>query len=177
MSFKTPFVLLNNYEPIANEEILFKSKMLDLLNSNPNCFERTCLHAHFTASAWVINKDKTQVVLLHHKKLNRWFQPGGHADGNINLWEVACKEMEEETGITQFLNNNKNIFDIDIHTIPAHKEVPTHNHYDVRFIFIVPNKTTLLQNEESNELCWVAMADIEKYTSEKSILRMVKKCS
>lgn len=176
MSFNLPFTLLHSYHTNNEDEILYKNKMLELLQSHPNCFERSCLHAHFTASAWVINQNKTHCVLLHHKKLNNWFQPGGHADGHINLWEVACKEMAEETGITQILNENKIIFDIDIHTIPTHKGVQAHEHYDVRFLFIVPNETTLLQNEESNKLCWVPMADIENYTSEKSILRMVKKC-
>ena len=113
------------------EEEKFISLFLELLKSD-RCFHRDFLPGHVTGSAWIVNKDRTKVLLVHHAKLNRWLQPGGHADGEEDVLNVAHREAEEETGVKKFTVLQNSIFDLDIHTIPARKDFPKHQHYDIR---------------------------------------------
>lgn len=175
MTHQNLYDQIYNYQPHFKQEITFKNRMLGLITQYPNCLERSCLHAHFTASAWVINQAKTHCVLLHHKKLNRWFQPGGHADGNSNLWEVAKTEVAEETGLDLSAFSPSQIFDIDIHEIPERSNVPKHFHYDVRFLFVLPGLNKLTQNHESNQVKWVDLQEVKTFNTDESILRMVEK--
>lgn len=166
---------LENYNSIYAEEEGYKSRFLDLLFFD-NCFERSLLSGHITASAWVLTPDYLKVALLHHKKLERWLQPGGHADGDENVQRVALKELEEETGITDISPIADSFFDIDIHQIPERKGVPEHDHYDIRFAFVANNPGQLKKNEESNEVAWIDIEALEKYVGEDaSVLRMKEK--
>ncbi len=166
---------LLSYEPFSDAEKQYRDKFLLLLRV-PKAYSRESLEAHFTASAWVIDQRANKVLLLHHTKLDRWLQPGGHADGDENLLRVALRELEEETGITN-VSYSKEIFDIDIHKIPARKEVPEHYHYDVRFLFISNgNEFDLKRNEESLDVKWFDLDEVSSITNgEVSIQRMVEK--
>lgn len=169
---------LTNLAPQTPEEEVARRAMLDLLK-DPSCFERRCTKpGHFTASALVISADNQRVLLLHHRKLNLWLQPGGHADGDQNLEFVAKKEVQEETGLTDLevvpdsLGNR--VFDLDIHEIPARKSDPVHQHFDVRFLLRCrPGSEELTPNHESNDIRWFQRDRLP--TQEASILRMVDK--
>ncbi|UXP32511.1 NUDIX hydrolase [Reichenbachiella agarivorans] len=166
---------IENYQSKYPEEMIYRGRFLDLL-SYDDCFERSLLFGHITASAWVLNPSKDAVVLMHHKKLDRWLQPGGHTDGDEDVVRVARKELEEETGLRNVLLLHDGIFDLDIHPIPARKEVPAHEHYDVRFVFVTLTPDELTKNEESNQLAWIPLTDISSYVAnEISIMRMVEK--
>ena len=166
---------LENYKPSDPKEQMFKKEMTELLKFD-NCFERTLLHAHFTASAWVVDRKNRKALLTHHAKLNRWLQLGGHADGLSDMPAVAFKELIEESGSTNFRFIDKAIFDIDIHRIPERKNVPEHDHYDVRYVFEGDAKYPLKKNHESKELAWIPFADIaNKVNKNESILRMLNK--
>src|SRR5579885_626286 len=145
---------LNNYKP-SPEEQLFKNNMIDFIEQYENCFERTLAIGHITASAWIINKENTKALLMHHAKLDKWFQLGGHCDGNPNVLEVAIKEAQEESGIQNIMPVNTEIFDIDIHLIPANAKEQAHYHYDVRFLLRVMSDEKIVQNNESKELRWI----------------------
>ena len=161
------------YTAIFPKEEEYKSEFLTLIQDE-DCFLRSRLAGHLTASCWVLD-DNGQVLLLHHKKLNKWLQPGGHADGEEDLLAVAKKELEEETGLVHFSVNTE-IFDLDIHTIPQRKNVPEHFHYDVRFLFIATDPDEIQKNHESTDLKWVKLTAVnELCRGEESILRMVKK--
>lgn len=166
---------VENYLPYDQTEKKMCDRLLQFITEHDNCFERFLLIGHVTASAWIINDQKQEVLLLHHKKLGKWLQPGGHCDGNENVFEVAKKEVLEETGIDVGMQKEE-IFDIDIHLIPERKEIPAHEHFDIRFKFVLGESQAPIQNHESNELKWIPMATISTLTSEPSILRMVKKC-
>lgn len=166
--------LLENYTSNFIEENLNKNRMLAFLSSCDNAFDRSNINGHFTASAFVLNKDKTKFLLMHHRKLNQWFQPGGHADGNSDLLKVAIKETLEESGISNILAINEDIYDIDVHLIPANSTQVAHYHYDVRFL-LQSNNDTLIKNEESNALAWVPLNSYEKYSINNSVIRMIKK--
>src|SRR5579871_4499535 len=125
--------LLENYVPTI-QEASYQKKILFFINQYPDCFERSLKVGHITASAWLLNKDNSKALLMHHKKLGIWVQPGGHCDGNPDVLSVALKEAQEESGIQAIEPLSLSIFDIDIHAIPAIKTEPAHYHYDIRFL-------------------------------------------
>jgi 8-oxo-dGTP pyrophosphatase MutT (NUDIX family) len=156
------------------EEEKFKASFLDLLNQD-RCFHRDHLPGHITGSAWIINENKTKVLLVHHAKLNRWLQPGGHADGEENVLNVALREAQEETGVKEFKLLQQEIFDLDIHPIPARKDFPEHLHYDVRFLFEANEKDEIIVSEESHDVKWISLNELSNYNPETSIQRLAKK--
>lgn len=167
---------LIEYSPQNTEEIKFKLKMQKLMDSlGELSFRRESIEAHFTASAWLIDIQKGEVLLLHHKKLNKWLQPGGHADGVQDLQKVALKEVSEETGLTQLKPFVRGIFDLDIHLIPEYKDIPAHHHYDVRYAFSVIDGENTQINNESKAFKWLSLDEVPKFTDNTSILRMMRK--
>ncbi|MEM7551065.1 MAG: NUDIX hydrolase [Bacteroidota bacterium] len=167
--------LILELESGFEEEERFKSRFLELLQTNQNCFYRKSLERHITASAWIVDEELENALLIYHSKLNRWLQPGGHADGNEDLFSVAKKEVIEETGI-DYRPKLKSIFDIDIHTIPEHKGIPKHDHYDVRFLMAVSKDTSVQRNNESKDISWKPLEVISKSPEiDRSIKRMIEK--
>jgi len=145
------------------------------VTEQPNCFNRELNVGHITASAWITDADVRCALFTHHKKIGKWLQLGGHCDGNPNVKEVALTEAQEESGLSYFQLKQSNIFDVDIHLIPAHKTVPAHYHYDIRFWLIADAKAPLQISNESKDLKWLPVDAIEQYNKEASIMRMVEK--
>lgn len=138
-------------------------------------FHRETLEGHFTASAWLVSADGERALLMLHRKLGRWLQPGGHADGEADLPGVALREAEEETGLRD-LEVLPEIFDVDRHVIPARGQEPEHWHYDVRYAVVARGSQDFLVNEESLELAWRPVVDIATDPSlEGSLRRMANK--
>lgn len=167
---------LSAYEPMNQSEKAFRERMLFLLDHHDNCFERSLLHVHFTASAWIVNPEMTHCLLTHHAKLDRWLQLGGHADGDANLQNVCLKEVREESGLTDIRLFNGEIFDIDIHLIPERKGIPAHDHYDIRFLVIATLQEALQFNHEAKDMKWIELQEVYNLTeANDSIQRMVNK--
>ena len=175
MNRYTLIEMLKNYRPEAQEEIFFKDRMISFIKENQNCFERSLEIGHITASAWLLNKDGSKALLMHHMKLDRWFQLGGHCDGNPDVLAVAIKETQEESGIIQISSVSENIFDIDIHLIPENKKEKAHYHYDVRFLLQVTSNEEIIQNNESKELRWIGKDSSALPTQTPSVVRMFNK--
>lgn len=167
--------LLDAYDPFHPEEIQYKHDMLHFVKNNARCFERSLETGHMTASSWLVSQDGSQALLMHHTKLNRWLQLGGHADGHSNLLEVAKKEAREESGITHIEAIAAEIFDIDIHLIPENLKEKAHYHYDVRFLLQVKSFERVQGNHESKELLWISKDPSGLPTKETSIVRMFTK--
>ena len=164
------------YQTPFPEEKKFIHDFLTLLNDEADCFKRTLKTGHVTGSSWIVNNTKDQALLTHHKKLNKWLQPGGHADGNENIVSVAEKEAKEETGLSSLVLLSPDIFDIDIHLIPSNAKEEKHFHYDIRYIFEADNKETLIISNESKQLKWIPFSALSTYTRQnQSILRMAEK--
>lgn len=108
-------------------------------------FNRTIPEGHFTGSGLVMSTDGAAVLLLHHIKLHRWLQPGGHGEaGEISGETVASREVAEETGLVPRLHlTAPRPFDVDIHTIPARKTDLEHQHLDLRYLFVADPSETL----------------------------------
>lgn len=167
--------MLHEYHPSAPEEIKAKETMLNFIKEHDDCFERSLAIGHITASAWLVNKEQTHALLMHHTKLDRWFQLGGHCDGDPDVLRVAVKEAQEESGITHIAPLSDTIFDIDIHLIPANSKEQEHYHYDVRFLLQVTSDEKVVQNGESKELRWIGKNRDELPTNELSVIRMFNK--
>jgi 8-oxo-dGTP pyrophosphatase MutT (NUDIX family) len=167
---------LTQYGSSHPEELFFVAQFKFLLQ-HPRCFYRDHLPGHITGSAWITNQRHTKVLLIRHAKLNKWLQPGGHADGIENILSVANKELKEETGISDAHQVQHSLFDIDIHQIPASPDFPAHYHYDIRFLFMAQESDLLNANHESLDIQWVPLSAIETYSTEKSVLRMKDKLS
>lgn len=116
-------------------------------------FARTNLAGHFTGSAFVVSADGKRTLLLHHAKLGRWLQPGGHADGELDLAAVALREAQEETGLAGLVVEPA-IFDLDRHAIPARGAEPEHLHWDVRYVVRCSGDETPVINDESRAFAW-----------------------
>jgi 8-oxo-dGTP pyrophosphatase MutT (NUDIX family) len=124
----------------------------------------------------IVDESQGFVLLTHHAKLNRWLQPGGHADGDEDVIAVATREAHEETGLKSIELISPKILDIDIHSIPARKEFPMHDHYDIRFLFQASKSEPFIITEESHDLAWISVSDLPRVTdNNSSMLRMAKK--
>ncbi len=167
--------LLLNYRERYPDEQAVVERFLRFVASHPDCFERSLAVGHVTGSAWVVNQAGTHVLLTHHKKLNRWLQLGGHADGNPSAQEVALREAREESGLPEFRCVSTQIFDLDIHPIPARGSEVEHFHYDVRFALQTVGHEAYQVSEESHDLAWIDIARIRDVSEEASLLRMARK--
>lgn len=166
--------LLARYNPTQSEQ-RFKQDMLEFIYNTPLCFERTHESGHITASAWLLNNDYSQALLMHHAKLNQWFQLGGHCDGDSDVLRVAIKEAQEESGIMNIVPVSTEIFDIDIHLIPENAKEKAHYHYDVRFLLKVDGAEEIQRNSESKELKWFGKEKLLLPTQSPSVVRMFEK--
>jgi 8-oxo-dGTP pyrophosphatase MutT (NUDIX family) len=160
-------------DPDAEDLEATIEEMARFAHRHANALVRACAPGHFTGSALVVDHRGAAVLLLHHRKLQRWLQPGGHADGDANLAAVALREAREETGI-QGLRVVVPAVDVDIHEVrPPHE--PPHLHLDVRFVVLAPPEAEIIGNHESTALRWVPIADIASYGPDRGLLRLVRR--
>ncbi len=133
--------------------------VLAFVADHPDAAVRTCVEGHLTGSALVVDADGERTLLLLHRKLGRWFQPGGHADGDTNLASVALREATEETGIEGLVVLADPI-DVDVHRVKPPGEAP-HLHLDTRFLVVAPRGAVEVGNEESLGLRWVTEPELD----------------
>lgn len=166
---------LDRHQPLDTNELEMCANTREFVRAYSDCFERTLVIGHVTGSAWVVSPDRSQVLLMHHRKLDKWFQPGGHCDGDPNVLNVAMKEATEETGVRYITPVDDRIFDVDIHLIPANAREAAHYHYDIRFLLEADPEEVIERNAESKEVKWVPLDQVADYNNSESILRMVRK--
>jgi len=169
--------LLDNHDTRFMEEAGFVRYARAFVETNADVFNREHVPAHVTGSAWVVSPDFSQALIMHHVKQDQWFQPGGHADGDNDILRVALRETAEETGIDpehiRLLSGE--VFDVDIHTIPASEHDSWHEHIDIRFLVQIDNSLPVPGNDESHEVIWVDLRDVSAYNNNRSTWRMVEK--
>lgn len=166
-------------------------RIVRLVEDHADCFLRTCRPGHITGAAWVMSSDHSRVALVHHRKLGRWLQPGGHADGDGDIVHVAWKEATEETGLTDLtlVDTGGTLvpLDIDVHEIPARYDnegnliEDAHEHHDIRFLFVAgpqaSDDTSLQVSHESHAVEWFDHPGLRALTDEPSVLRLLDKAA
>lgn len=169
--------LLEQHHTRFIEELGFVKRAIAYVAANEDCFYRELWPAHVTGSAWVVSPDRSRVLMMHHKKHGQWFQPGGHADGDADILRVALRETAEETGLdsSQVKLLQKQIFDVDIHSIPAMGNDPRHQHIDVRFLVEIDDSLPIPGNDESHDVIWIDIYSVARFNNNRSTYRMVEK--
>ena len=145
-----------------------RARVLAFADAHPDALVRRCVEGHLTGSAMVVDPATRRVVLLLHRKLGRWLQPGGHADGDANLPAVALREASEETGIAG-LRVVTPAVDVDVHEVGP---PPFHLHLDVRYLVVAPPKAELAPNDESLDMRWVAPGEMAAYGADPGTVRL-----
>ena len=177
MHRQTLLNLLAQHQTRFMEEAAYIRKAREFVADQPDCFYRELWPAHVTGSAWVVNPDRTMAMMLHHRKHDQWFQPGGHADGDADILRVALRETAEETGIDpeNIRLVDESIFDVDIHTIPPIAHDPQHEHIDIRFLVEIDDHLPIPGNDESHDVLWADLTQVSRYNNNRSTYRMVEK--
>jgi 8-oxo-dGTP pyrophosphatase MutT (NUDIX family) len=174
--------LLGRYQARHPDEIVTIDRTRKLLDDDERCFFRDCFPGHITSSAWIVSRETGAVLLTHHRKLERWLQLGGHADGEPDVLASALREAGEESGLHDFRMipgaGESEILDVDVHDIPARGSEPLHQHFDIRFLLEVSEAQVIRRQEnESKEVRWFPADGIEARFDEESLLRMARKAS
>lgn len=175
---------LERYVALYPSEEPAVAQIARLVEGHADCFERTCRPGHITGAAWVVSADHRRVALVHHRKLGRWLQPGGHADGDGDVAGVAWKEATEETGLTRLrlISTGGTLvpLDVDVHEIPPRFDQAgalvedAHQHHDIRFLFVT-SEQSLTTSHESHDVRWFDADGVRTLTSEPSVLRLLEK--
>jgi 8-oxo-dGTP pyrophosphatase MutT (NUDIX family) len=165
---------LSAHVPFNEYEEEMRVRLLQFVQANEQCFERSLAAGHVTASAWVVDAARRQTLLTHHAKLGLWLQPGGHCDGDPDVLANALREVREEAGLTRLTPLLSGcIFDVDAHAIPARGAEAAHVHYDVRFLIEADPEESLRLSHESHELAWVDLDRVAALNTDESVLRLV----
>jgi len=144
------------------------------VQDHPDCAERSLARGHLTGAAWLIDPPGQRVLLTHHRKLQRWLQLGGHADGDLDIAGVALKEAVEESGLDQ-LRLLQPVFDLDDHSIPQRKQDPEHLHFDIRYVIVAEGSLEPKISHESLDLRWWQIEELTQPNWDESISRMAQR--
>ncbi|MEE2631839.1 MAG: NUDIX hydrolase [Actinomycetota bacterium] len=150
-----------------------RDSILGLLDTGVDALDRTCRPGHLTGSALVVDPSDRRILVLFHTKLQRWLQPGGHADGDADLARVALREAVEETGIDG-LRVVEPAVDLDVHMVEPPAE-DAHDHHDVRFLVLAPPGSVPVGNHESEALRWVSEADLASLGADRGLCRLAER--
>jgi 8-oxo-dGTP pyrophosphatase MutT (NUDIX family) len=177
--------MLARYRAAFPHEADVVDRISSLVEHHTDCFNRSCRPGHITGAAWIMSADRRRCLLTHHRKLDRWLQLGGHADGQWQVDEVALREAREESGMARFnflpIDGTVMPLDVDVHQIPARYDdagrlvEDAHEHHDVRFLLIAHAGQEPRCSDESHEVGWFTPDEVEKRTSEECVLRMLYK--
>lgn len=166
---------LASYAPADAREAAMRDELVAFLRRSDAPFSRETVEGHVTGSAWIVDRAGASAVLLHHRKLGRWLQPGGHADGDPDVRAVARREADEETGLRSLVAASAGVFDVDVHHIPARGDEPAHEHYDVRYAFYADRAEAPRGNDESHAVRWIALDELDRYSVDDSVRRLATK--
>lgn len=161
---------IKKYEPFNEQERMDKSLILSWIEKNDDAFLRTNTVAHITASAWVVNKDRSKVLMVYHNIYNSWSWLGGHADGETDLLSVAVREVKEEAGITNVTPVSDEIFSLESLTVDGHVKkgayVSSHLHLNLTYLLEADSEETVRVKEDENSgVAWFTPEEaLEKST-------------
>ena len=174
--------LLEDFVPGNEREQRHQARILQLIEHTDAPFSRAqYVPGHVTASAFVTTPDRSALLLILHSKLNLWLQPGGHVDiEDSDVLASARREVLEEVGLSQLELATPGLFDVDVHEIPARKDQPPHEHFDVRFLFTT-RELEARAGSDAQAARWVPVSELLRdtsegpYLSDDSVMRAVRK--
>lgn len=170
---------LREYIPSCEQEASDRKIMISCLeNYGRACFFRDSLLYHFTASSWIVNRERTRTLLVYHNIYDSWSWTGGHADGEENLLETAVREAGEETGLENLNPVTEEIFSIEIITVDGHekngKYVPSHVHLNVTYLLEADEDDALCVKEDENSAVgWFDMDRVGETSTEKWMIERI----
>lgn len=175
MNFKES---IENYKPYNEQEEKDKEIMLKYINTFDDVLTRNNEFAHFTASAFAVNKERTKVLMIYHNIYKSWSWPGGHADGEADLMETAIREVKEETGVKNVKPIVNDIFSLEVLTVDGHikrnKYVASHIHLNLTYLLeIDENEVLKIKVDENSGVKWVNLEDMTKVSREKWIVENI----
>lgn len=152
---------ISAYKPFCEQEKHDKEIILDFIKNNSDAFMRTNKLAHMTASAWVVNRERSKVLMVYHNIYNSWSWTGGHADGDENLLAVALREVCEETGVSA-KPVSEDIYSIEVLTVEGHEKrgeyVSSHLHLNVTYLLEADeNESTQVCEDENSGVGWFTL--------------------
>lgn len=162
------------YQPYNAQEEKDKEIMLRYIDTFSNVLTRENEFAHFTASAWIVNKNHTKVLMAFHNIYQSWSWIGGHTDGDSDLLHVALKETGEETGLTKVKVLSEDIYSIEILGVDGHvkkgKHVATHVHLNVTYLIEADeNDLTKVKPDENSAIQWMNLTEAVEKCSESNM--------
>ena len=169
-------VLLEAHQPVDAAETRARDEMLALLGVAGDPFSaRHFEPGHFTGSSFVVSPDRSSLLLVHHRKLGFWVQPGGHIDPeDMSPLAAAEREAVEEAGPGPLEHEGGGLFDVDVHRVPGHRDQPAHLHFDLRFLFRATT-SDLRPGDEVAGARWVLLGDVESEAGEADLSRVARK--
>ena len=170
---------LRRHEPADGEEADDRDQILAFVLRHERPFDRAIAEGHLTGSAITVSADGSRVLLLHHRKLDRWLQPGGHGDPGETTGEaVALREAHEEIGIEGLALHPTapRPLDVDVHDIPARGSEPAHEHLDLRYLVVAPGSAPVSANlAEAHEIRWVPWDEVDALAPDHGLRRALAK--
>lgn len=150
---------LKYYQPFNEQEERDRDRILEWLSRYENAFSRDNEWGHMTASAWVVNRERTKVLMVYHNIYHSWSWLGGHADGETDLLAVALREVQEESGVSRVRPVSEEIFSVEILTVDGHEKkgryVPCHLHLNVTYLLEADElETTTVKEDENSGVGW-----------------------
>jgi 8-oxo-dGTP pyrophosphatase MutT (NUDIX family) len=152
------------------------SRIRDFVCRSPTAFSRANPEGHITASAVVTRPEDSAFLLVWHRKLGRWLQPGGHMeDGDDSVFAAALREAREETGLEHFaFPLGERVLDVDVHPIPPHGPDPPHFHFDIRYVLTATSAETAAQD---GEIRWLMLREALAAGIDESLARALRKAA
>lgn len=159
------------YQPFNEQEAADKELILECLKREPDIYTRENTLAHMTASAWVVNKERTKVLMAYHNIYNSWSWLGGHADGETDLLQVALKEVREESGIKNVHPVSEKIYSLEALTVDGHVKrgqyVSSHIHLNVTYLLEADELDMLsVKEDENSDVAWFSLEDAVEASTE-----------
>ena len=157
-----------------------KEQMLQFMRDHNNYLERKNQIAHFTASVWTVNKERTKTLMVHHNLYNSWSWIGGHADGMEDLCGVALRELQEETGVKHARLVSESIISLETLTVDGHMRkgvwVPSHLHFNITYLAEADEDEILIaQEDENSAVQWWSFEDALKVSTESWMVENIYK--
>ena len=176
---------IKKYKAFNEQEEKDKYLLLEWIIDNEDAFSRENKIAHITATGWVVNKDRSKVLMVYHNIYNSWSWLGGHADGETDLLSVAVREVKEEAGISNVRPVSEEIFSLESLTVDGHvkkgKYVSSHLHFNLTYLLEADSEEAVsIKADENSGVAWFSpeealMRSTEPWFVEHVYIKLLKK--